>query len=503
MGYKGSQVWCTGGVQVAKAGSKAKHAKKAQEALDTLPTVTKKSDTKYTNVYAKKTGGTDFNHINLTDGNPHVEFSHIIGQKDSFILKRFNFVKQVHPGHPPSNPLKVDNISIIPKSDDVTQVMFTKDRYLKGHFEPVILSKSESLSVLKGLREEIKVKKKTQSRTGTLLKRNEYRQPSMTGDKNTSMWRRQILQNQIKEKFGFGAPVFRFAEAPGAKAHVNILEQNTINFSKFGSGTTPEDAINTLVHESIHNVLRAAGPGTLKSNKSFVETKRIQHSLDDISYMSDKSNQKKMVSALNKENYTMDELKKMSPDKLDLLIREQEALGNTNKFSIDGKTINWKKSNAPEIRRTSSATGYSHLLGIDHMYQIQKVKDINNPSQLVKETSISQLSPEANYKVMTSNTLSPFYKQFEYALPIKKGKVSVHSSEVDEINKLDSIVKTLDNQGYKPKMVTDWTGVAKDSALPIGITTAKVYQYYNQVKKNRYQKNKAKTQSFGGYGQFL
>ena len=165
--------------------------------------------------------------------------------------------------------------------------------------------------------------------------------------------------------------------------------------------------------------------------------------------------------------------------------------------------INWKKSNAPEIRRTSSATGYSHLLGIDHMYQIQKVKDINNPSQLVKETSISQLSPEANYKVMTSNTLSPFYKQFEYALPIKKGKVSVPSSEVDEINKLDSMVKTLDNQGYKPKMVTDWTGVAKDSALPIGIIATKGSQYYNQVKKNRYQKNKAKTQSFGGYGQFL
>ena len=320
----------------------------------------------------------------------------------------------------------------------------------------------------------------------------------MTGHSYTSRWRLQILKEQVKEKFGFGAPVFRFSESQGAKAHVNMLEPNTINFSKFSSGTTWKDSVNTLHHEGVHNTLRAAGPGTLKSNKSYVKTSRMQSELDNISYMSDKSNQKKLVSALNKENYTMDELKKMSPDKLDLLIREQEALGNTNKFST-GKTINWKKSNAPEIRRTSKYDGNSFLLGIDEPLGLEKVVDPQT-KKMVDATVFSNLSPEANYKVMTAYPESPLYNQFKLAKHIKTGKVRVPASDIDDVNKTRQMLKDINEPA---KIPTDWFGIAKDSALPIGITAAKGYQYYNQVKKNRYQKNKQNNQSFGGYGQFL
>lgn len=500
------------GAQIAKAGSKAKQAKKAQEALDTLPTV-KKTPTNY--VYAKPDSGTDY--LRVTDmENPEIKFRNILGRVTSghpdSTLEKFNFVKQV------STDTGETAISIIPKKFLGTSNTEIFDKTTQGvlglqpsrlsrlssstkNFKPEILSKSESLSVLKGLRSEIKAGTRTQSRKNTLLKRNFHREPSMTGSPYTSRWRLQILKEQVKEKFGFGAPVFRFAESLGAKAHVNILEPNTINFSKFSSGTTPEDAINTLVHESIHNTLRAAGPGTLKSNKSYVKTSRMQSELDNISYMSDKSNQKKLVSALNKENYTIDELKKMSPDKLDLLIREQEALGNTNKFST-GKTINWKKSNAPEIRRTSKY-GNSFLLGIDEPLVLEKVVDPQT-KKMVDVTAFSNLSPEANYKVMTAYPESPLYNQFKLARHIKTGEVRVPASDIDDVNKIRQMLKEFKEPA---KIQKDWFGfgidVAKDSARPVGVVTVKGSQYYNQDKKNRYQKNKQNNQSFGGYGQFL
>ena len=241
-------------------------------------------------------------------------------------------------------------------------------------------------------------------------------------------WRRRILKNQIKEKLGFGAPVFRFAESSGSKAHVSMLEQDTINFSKFSSGTTWKDSVNTLQHEGLHNTLRAAGPGTLKSNKNYLETSRMQSELDNISYMSDKSNQKKLVSTLNKESYTVDEVKKMSPDKLDLLLREQRALGNTDKF-IPGKQFNWKKSSAPEIRRDSSITGNSNLIGIDYTFQVP-----------YSDIKYSKLSSEANYKVLTDYENSPYKGQFKYAKPIKQGKVNIGASVIDKVNRDKSYV---------------------------------------------------------------
>ena len=497
------------GAQVAKAGSKAKHAKKSQEALDTLPTV-KKTPRNY--VYAKPDSGTDY--VRVSDmQNPETVFRNIIGRvtsgHPSSTLEKFNFVKQV------STDTGENVISIIPKKflgtsnteifDKTTQgvLAITPSRLSRlssstKNFKPEILSKSESLSVLKGLRAEIKVGNRTELRRTTLLKRNYMREPSMTGHPATSRWRLRILKEQVKEKFGFGAPVFRFAESPGAKAHVNILEPNTINFSKFSSGTTPKDAVNTKAHETIHLALRAAGPGTLKSNKSFVETSRMQNALDDISYMSDKSNQKGMVSTLNKESYTVAEVKKMSPDKLDLLMREQRALGNTDKF-IPGKQFNWKKSSAPEIRRTSKYDGNSFLLGIDDTLGLEKVADPQT-KKMVDATTFSNLSPEANYKVMTSYPESPLYNQFKLALPIKTGKIRPLASEIDDINKTRNMLKEINEPA---KIPSDWFGVAKDSALPGGIITAKVLQYDNQIKKNKYQKNKAKTQSFGGFGQFL
>lgn len=498
------------GAQIAKAGSKAKQAKKAQEALDTLPTV-KKTPTNY--VYAQTDSGSGY--VRITDmANPETNFRNILGRITSgnpdSTLKKFNFVKQVSTDTgenvisiTPKKYLGTGNTEIFDKTTQGVMDIIQPSRLsrlstsTKG-FKPKILSKSESLIVLKGLRAEIKMNKRIKSRKDTLLKRNFHREPSMTGSPYTRRWRLQILKEQVKEKFGFGAPVFRFAESTGSKAHVNILEPNTVNFSKFSSGTTWKESVNTFKHEDLHNALRAAGPGTLRSNKSFVETSRIQSSLDDISYMSDKSNQKKLVSALNKESYTVDEVNKMSPDKLDLLLREQRALGNTDKF-IPGKQFNWKKSSAPEIRRTSKYDGNSFLLGIDESLGLEKVVDPQT-KKMVDATAFSNLSPEANYKVMTAYPESPLYNQFKLALPIKTGKVRPLASEIDDINKTRQMLKEINEPA---KIPTDWFGVAKDSALPIGITAAKGYQYYNQVKKNRYQKNKQKNQSFGGYGQFL
>ena len=107
--------------------------------------------------------------------------------------------------------------------------------------------------------------------------------------------------------------------------------------------------------------------------------------------MSKKGDQRKLVSALNKESYTMNEIKKMSPDKLDLLIREQKALGNTDKFST-GNKINWKKSGGQEIRRSRG-----HLSGFDGI-----------ASEGRMDAWISRLSPDANTKVMTEFSNSPY-----------------------------------------------------------------------------------------------
>ena len=93
---------------------------------------------------------------------------------------------------------------------------------------------------------------------------------------------------------------------------------------------------------------------------------------------------------------------------------------------------------------------------------------------------------------------------YDYALPIKTGKIRPLASEIDDLNRTRELRRAIDEP---VKIKRDWVGfgidVAKDAARPVGVVTVKGSQYYNQGKKNRYQKNKAKTQSFGGYGQFL
>jgi hypothetical protein len=47
-------------------------------------------------------------------------------------------------------------------------------------------------------------------------------------------------------------------------------------------------------------------------------------------------------------------------------------------------------------------------------------------------------------------------------------------------------------------MPTYWFGTIQDASPVLGTTIGKGYQYINQLQKIK-EKNKAKTQSFGGY----
>ena len=265
--------------------------------------------------------------------------------------------------------------------------------------------------------------------------------------------------------------VFRFLrpneyqQSLGITAAKSGFKQDEIIWSQAGAATTPKRFSETLKHEGGHSAIdHTRGVGA----KAQREAMDASSGWDRLLYLSEPHKKHNMLSTLNQESYTMAEIKKMNPDKLDLLMREQNALGNTNTFST-GNNINWKKSPGQEIRRTDDG----ELLGMSRS-STNSIRG-NNKSQLFNdraEWGRDGAIPKKSASTRDSETYDTLKKQH------------------------DSNIKKNTELNRKVNFAKD---VLTDSFPYIGITVVKGYQFFNQAEKTNYQKNKRSTRLKGRY----
>jgi len=373
-----------------------------KETQKELPTVNNKSETPQIILNLKDSSGVVQPHVISKMRNPLVEGAQFFGTKRDDAYRTFIFTKVTKSSNnaPDTTFISVTSRGL-PFADDYSTTMSNRSIQSTLTQRPdrkaVIMGKEEVMKVMKNANTQAKIVRKNQMNEGTLASRTGWRRTFVSTDSSSQLnFRSKILLDKVKRKFGKTNTPLKFS-AEGEEVSMRIrgsfdvTHPDTITLGRYNAGATPAQTTDTLVHESIHKALSLTGDGSTLTKKGMGSMMFSNAGLYFLTYMSKKGDQRKLVSALNKESYTMNEIKKMSPDKLDLLIREQKALGNTDKFST-GNKINWKKSGGQEIRRSRG-----HLSGFDSVISEGRM-----------DAWMSKLSPDANTKVMTEFTNSPF-----------------------------------------------------------------------------------------------
>ena len=382
-----------------------------KETQKELPTVNNKSETPEIILNLKDSSGVVQPHVISKMDNPLVEGAQFFGAKRNNAHRDFIFTKvTTSKDNAPYDTF----ISVTSRknsfADDYSATLSNRAIQSTLKQSPdrktVIMGKEEVMKVMKNANTQAKIVKKNQMNEGTLASRTGWRRTFVSTDSSSNLnFRSKILLDKVKQKFGKTNTPLKFS-AEGEEVSMQIrgsfdvTHPDTITLGRYNAGATPAQTTDTLVHESIHKALSLTGDGSTLTKKGMGSMMFSNAGLDFLTYMSKKGDQRKLVSALNKEKYNLNEWKKMNPDKRDLLLREQKSMGNevhTLRTDLTDKqkfTLlpGWKKSGGKEIRRSRG-----HLSGFDSVISEGRM-----------DAWMSRLSPDANTKVMTEFTNSPF-----------------------------------------------------------------------------------------------
>jgi len=376
-----------------------------------LPTMNNKSETPNIILNLKDSSGVVQPHVISKMRNPLVEGAQFFGTKRDQAHRSFIFTKVTTSK---SNAPYDTFISVTSRStpfvDDYSATLSNRAIQSTLKQSPdrkaVIMGKEEVMKVMKNANTQAKIVEKNKMNEGTLASRTGWRRTFISTDSPSNLnFRSKILLDKVKRKFGKTNTPLKFSSegeevSMQIRGSFDVTHPDTITLGRYNSGATPGQLTDTILHESIHKTLVLTGDGSTLTKKGMGSMMFSNAGLDFLTYMSKKGDQRKLVSALNKEKYNLNEWKKMNPGKRDLLLREQKSMGNEvntlrtdltdrQKFTL---LSGWKKSGDQEIRRSRG-----HLSGFDGI-----------ASEGRMDAWISRLSPDANTKVMTEFSNSPY-----------------------------------------------------------------------------------------------